>query len=234
MLPSEILKRAIAMLQTGGTTQLVPTTLPEGIEPKAPGVAKPPVGWCQGAIKDDAFHQSRDHDHQPVRLFKGFADKAILNPDAVQFTAYAAIVKVLADRDTHPEQLDLMWNTLFDMALAEPSVVHLGGAGNYAHPLIAFNEVPGRQADEVINFLDAVADYLKGVELNPKAAAEAVAERTYAQVPPKHGPKPKAAVAPAPAKPRAKRSKVVRNSPPAKKARKPPVRHKTKRGKGKR
>ena len=223
MKPSQIINRAVLLLETGDA--LVRAKPPPGGQIK---------GWCQGGIKDDLFQQCRDADGQLVRLFLGGADKSIPNESAVQYSAYAAIAKVLADRDTKPEQLPLMWDTLWDMALAEPSVVHLGGT-NPEHPLIAFNEVPGRRADEVVGFLNAVAAHLELIEGSPAKRAE----RDYAAVPAKHGPKagkgvlPRAAkpAAPPAAKKRAKRSKVVRASPPAKpkgrklaKPRKPPTR----------
>ena len=207
-LPSEIITRAVTILQSGGA-QVVAQAPPVG----PPGQAI--KGWCQSGHDGTWMLQAKDHDRASVRLFKGAADKATFNPDAVQFTAYAALVKVLGDADVQPEQLSLMWNTLWDMALAEPSVVHLGGIGNYANPLIAFNEAPGRLPDEVVNFMKGVAAYLKTVEGAPAPVAQGVGPvvRDYATVPPKRAKPPAKPVA----KPRAKRSKVVRNSPKGRK-----------------
>jgi len=103
------------------------------------------AGWTTGA-------NARDSVGNVVPLFSG-NERARINPLAVSFNLYGGICKACAD---HPQaEPALMWETLARLARARSGVP---GGINHVHPILAFNETPGRTKQEVLDLLaEAIA-----------------------------------------------------------------------------
>lgn len=111
-------------------------------------------GWCQGT-------HARDAAGNGVPLFAHEARSGV-NPSAVSFSIYGAIVK--AAEGQPQTEARLMWNALQQMAESHGSLVT--GGTNFLHPVMGYNEQPGRTVDEVIEFLTLCAEHC---ERGPKA-----------------------------------------------------------------
>ena len=108
------------------------------------------LGWSQGAA-------ARDAGGVPVPLFTG--DVANVNPAAARLSAYGAIVK--AQYGAHGALRASDWDLIYRRA--RDRVQHCP-----SHPLMMFNDAPGRTVDEVISFLeDCAAELEAGVTVDP-------------------------------------------------------------------
>lgn len=111
------------------------------------------AGWSPGA----ASARNAAGDEIPLFLWaSGSASRASINPNAVAFSLYGSVVKVLAvpGRVASPE----MWSAL--QYLAKAKTLGRSGGTNFMHPIIGFNAQEGRTAAEVVELLREVADGL--------------------------------------------------------------------------
>lgn len=114
-------------------------------------------GWSQ------AVH-ARDATGRAVGLYNtsGGTSRAAVNPAAVSFSIYGAIVKA-ASQGGPGVNLSAVWPTIHELARAKNEV--RAGGNNHLHAVMAFNEAVGRTKDEVLAFLLEAAD-----EIAPKPA----------------------------------------------------------------
>lgn len=111
-------------------------------------------GWCQGASCADELGQK-------LLLWEtgpSETGRAHPNSQAVRWSAYGAIVK--AQFVLRKALMAADWNLVMARAKAACDGYPTGGT-NWVHPLIQFNETPGRTADEVAGLLDRCADELE-------------------------------------------------------------------------
>jgi hypothetical protein len=106
-------------------------------------------GWSSGAV-------ARDGSGRPVALFKNSGDvrKGGINDAAVSFSVYGAICKVVHEIREPVDRLPLLWDVLYRLASASDTPA---GGTNHVHPVIQFNEQPGRTKEEVLALLDLAA-----------------------------------------------------------------------------
>lgn len=106
-------------------------------------------GWCRG--EPGHTDHARDAGGLLVPLYVG-ADRARINPEAVQFTAYGAVAAIMGRERI--VRIALMFDVLYRRAL---EVTGPPGGKNYVHPLEAYNATEGRTQAEVLAFLEAAA-----------------------------------------------------------------------------
>jgi len=103
------------------------------------------TGWSAGS-------SARDINGAPIPLWHGDV-RAGIHPAAVSLSIYGAIAKVLA---TEPcPNVALIWKSLESLS-DRPDVVVRGGT-NHLHPVMAFNDAPGRTESEVLALIEAAA-----------------------------------------------------------------------------
>lgn len=102
------------------------------------------TGWSQGAA-------ARDGNGNPVSLFRGDI-KAGVNPDAVSLSIYGAVA--VAASAGRVDRMPLVWDVLYKLASASDTP---HGGNNHVHPVVQFNEAPGRTKAEVLALLDVAA-----------------------------------------------------------------------------
>jgi hypothetical protein len=112
------------------------------------------AGWSQGAV-------ARGNGGRPVPLFAGTGgdtSRATVNRDAVWFSLYGAICKATSDAGGC-SRLPLLWDVLYRHAIngTEESGQTPHGGTNHVHPVIQFNEHPGRTKEEVMALLEIAA-----------------------------------------------------------------------------
>lgn len=119
-------------------------------------------GWSQGAV-------ARDGNGRPVALFGGTggdASRAAVNRDAVSFSIYGAVCKATSDAG-QVDRLPLLWDVLYRHASAgtgDPTPI---GGTNHVHPVIQFNEHPGRTKEEVLALLEIAAQDCEAIGDGP-------------------------------------------------------------------
>lgn len=116
------------------------------------------TGWSKGC-------DARDATGRQVPLFTGSA-RASVNPAAVYFSPYAAIVKV-AQGGIIPQAIWVILASLASSRTGSP------GGRNHVHPLQGLNELEDVTHREVIEILTVAAD-----ELDPAMIAVTEAHRT--------------------------------------------------------
>lgn len=102
-------------------------------------------GWSAGAV-------ARDGTGWPTALYRG--ERAAINPEAVSFSVYGAVCKAL-NEGRGCSHAPLLWDVLSRQAGAANGAVQ--GGTNHLHPIIQFNETPGRTQAEVLALLEAAA-----------------------------------------------------------------------------
>lgn len=102
------------------------------------------MGWCQGA-------NARDSTGREIQLFTGMPAK--LNPAAASFSLYGAVCKA-AEGKPQPESAR-MWVVLNDQA--DKALKAPRGGNNNVHPIVGYNNSPGRTVADVIALLEAAA-----------------------------------------------------------------------------
>lgn len=112
-------------------------------------------GWSHGAV-------ARDGNGRPVALFGGTGgdtSRAAVSRDAVSFSLYGAVCKATSDAGGRVERLALLWDVLYRHASngTEESGQTPHGGTNHVHPVLQFNEHPGRTKDEVLALLEIAA-----------------------------------------------------------------------------
>lgn len=110
------------------------------------------AGWSQGAV-------ARDGNGRPTPLFGGTGgdtSRAAVSRDAVSFSLYGAVCKATHDAGGRVERLPLLWDVLYRHALAGNDDVPHGGT-NYVHPVLQYNEHPGRTKEDVLALLEIAA-----------------------------------------------------------------------------
>jgi hypothetical protein len=137
-----------------------------------------PGSWSQSEPGAAVVMHARDHAGNPISLFHVSSEgtsRASVNPAAVSFSIYGALVKA---QETHGAcvHLALLWDTLQKMAAQETGAAH--GGTNYVHPLIQYNEAPGRTREQVVAFLERAEAALWAVERPVEPPAPAIPRRT--------------------------------------------------------
>src|SRR5882672_2086666 len=118
-------------------------------------------GWAHGLDEAGIGVNARNHAGKEGPLMKvgtGETGRASLNPEAVSFSIYGALVKAAAGSVV--EGGALLWDTLHDMSQAATGVAH--GGLNHVHPVMQYNETEGRTVEDVLAFLELVAIELGG------------------------------------------------------------------------
>ena len=118
-------------------------------------------GWCR-ADGDNHMGHARDADGRPVPLMKG-ADRADINPEAVQFTIYGALAAVM--RRGTVARLALVFDVLYRQAIA--AMDQVPGGRNRVHPLLAYNEASERTQEQVVAFLELAAQECERIGHGP-------------------------------------------------------------------
>lgn len=127
-------------------------------------------GWASGADETGQAIAARDASGNPVRLLeigRGGESRAKVNPAAQSFSVYGALVKAQA-LHKEPTSVGLMWDTLYQLAREAHGAAE--GGTNFVHPVIQYNETPGRTKDEVLAFMESAAVAIEA-KLNPPAEA---------------------------------------------------------------
>lgn len=123
------------------------------------------AGWFQNVERGTNQH-ARDAAGRPVQLHTGA--RAEINREAASFTAYGAIATVM--RREGVERVALVFDVLYSLSRqAMGGSVALGGS-NYVHPLLAFNEAPGRTAAEVADLFERAAVKCEQIGTGPFAS----------------------------------------------------------------
>jgi hypothetical protein len=113
-------------------------------------------GWTSGTDAQGGAINARDERGEPVPLLLVPTEgtgRASINPAAAKFSIYGALVRASATAGQSPSIL--VWETLQDMAAAATDVAH--GGTNHVHPILQYNEMEGRNQQEVLDFLELVA-----------------------------------------------------------------------------
>ena len=81
--------------------------------------------------------------------------RATINPNAVSFSIYGAIVKAMADGGEPVARVGLMWDCLHKLAVG----LDIGAPGgtNYVHPVLLFNAHEDVDADRACDLLEKAA-----------------------------------------------------------------------------
>ena len=111
-------------------------------------------GWTTVGAAEDAAGNT-------IPLYGGTLGdtaRAGINPAAVKFSMYGAIVKAMYDSPP-PEGMNLAWKVLADTIIDRGAVT---GGTNHLHPILLFNAAPDRTAAEVQALLLEVADLMEG------------------------------------------------------------------------
>lgn len=118
------------------------------------------AGWCQS----DGSHlgHARNEAGAVVPLWVGAA-RSDINPQAARYTVYGAIATVM--RVNRVERAALIFDVLYNLAIAHNG--HPPGGSNYVHPLLAFNEAPGRTREQVLAMLDMAANDIERIGSGP-------------------------------------------------------------------
>src|SRR6266705_3220544 len=96
-------------------------------------------GWAHGLDEAGIGINARNYAGKEVPLMlpgTGETSRASLNPDAVSFSIYGALVKAAGGGMI--ENGSLLWDTLHDMSQAATGVAH--GGLNHVHPVVQYNE----------------------------------------------------------------------------------------------
>lgn len=101
-------------------------------------------GWCQGAVARDAAGNSVNVLSPDRRL----------NPAAVAYSAYGAIMRAGMEARTPPAEPPLMW----DMLRHQAEVRGVRGSWEHGHPIHMINDQPGQTKQWIIDYLAAAAD----------------------------------------------------------------------------
>lgn len=113
------------------------------------------AGWSEGK------EAARDADGRPVPLYGaaiGGSSRVGINPQAVRFSLYGAVAKVLSGPGSGGVATAVMWNRLAERA-KERSPARMGGT-NHVNPIIQFNADEERTAEDVIELLLETAQLL--------------------------------------------------------------------------
>jgi hypothetical protein len=108
-------------------------------------------GWSQGTAARDAMGNE-------VPLFggtRGDASRAGVNPEAVSFSIYGALVKAMGAAGSGVADPGMMWETLRRMSGVEHGVP--AGGLNHVHSVITYNDGADRTVEQVLSFLETCA-----------------------------------------------------------------------------
>jgi hypothetical protein len=113
-------------------------------------------GWSRGSAA------ARDVSGRETSLYGpavGGTSRVGINPNAVMFSLYGAVAKVLASPAGAGVAASAMWLKLAEVARRR-SPAREGGT-NHVNPIIQFNADPERTAQDVIELLTEAADELE-------------------------------------------------------------------------